>query len=167
MRLNLSPIINVPGGRIPFAFQLDLSELCFYGAYPISQPLEVTGEVRNEACALMLRAQAETELHLTCDRCGQPFTRKKALAVDTLVAASLEDEENSDIILLDGNMLDLDEVVTTAFILDMDTKNLCSENCKGLCPGCGANLNEGPCQCKPEVDLRLAALTQLLKDEDS
>lgn len=167
MRLNLSPIINVPGGRIPFSFQLDLSELCFYGAYPIPHPLDVTGEVRNEAGALVLHEQAETELHLTCDRCAQPFTRKKAVTIDTLVAAALEDGENSDIVLLDGNMLDLDEVVTTAFILDMDTKNLCSEDCKGLCPQCGANLNEGPCHCKPEVDPRLAALTQLLKDENS
>lgn len=166
MRLNLSPILREPGGRIPFAFQLDLSELCFNGEHPLSHPLEVSGEVRNAAGALLLSAQAETTLDLFCDRCAKSFSRKKTLAIDTMVAVSLEDEENTDIILLDGNVLDLGEVVTTAFILDMDTKNLCSEDCKGLCPGCGANLNDGPCGCKPEQDPRLAALTQLLSDEN-
>lgn len=164
MRLNLSPILREPGGRIPFSFRLDLSELSFNGEHPISYPLEVSGEVRNAAGALMLTAQAETTLELTCDRCARSFSRNKTLAIDTLVAASLEDEENTDIVLLDGNVLDLEEAVTTAFILDMDTKNLCSEDCKGLCPRCGANLNDGPCGCKPEQDPRLAALTQLLND---
>ena len=60
---------------------------------------------------------------------------------------------------------DLDEVVTTAFVLAMDTKNLCSEDCKGLCAKCGADLNLGPCGCRPDVDPRWAALAQLLDDE--
>ena len=76
-----------------------------------------------------------------------------------------EDSED-DIILLDGNELDLDEVVTTAFVLAMDTKNLCSEDCKGLCAKCGADLNLGPCGCRPDVDPRWAALAQLLDDEN-
>ena len=44
----------------------------------------------------------------------------------------------------------------------MDSKLLCSEDCQGLCPRCGADLNEGPCQCKPEIDPRLAVLQQFL-----
>ena len=46
----------------------------------------------------------------------------------------------------------------------MDTKNLCSPDCKGLCPGCGANLNHEACRCKKAVDPRLAKLAQLLED---
>ena len=61
--------------------------------------------------------------------------------------------------------LDLDEVVTTAYILAMDTKNLCSDDCKGLCAKCGADLNLEACRCKPEVDPRLAALAQLLDNK--
>ena len=82
-----------------------------------------------------------------------------------MVAQELEDEENDEILLLDGYELDLDEVVTTAFILAMDTKNLCSDDCKGLCSGCGVDLNVDTCRCKPEVDPRLAALAQLLDKE--
>ena len=105
-----------------------------------------------------------TNLHLTCDRCAVPFQRVKSLEINSLVASELEDEENDEILLLDGDELDVGEVVTTAFILDMDTKNLCSEDCKGLCPRCGANLNLGSCQCGREVDPRLAKLAELLND---
>ena len=87
------------------------------------------------------------------------------MELNSLVAQELEDEENDDILLLDGTELDLDEVVTEAFVLAMDTENLCSDDCKGLCAGCGVNLNEEPCRCKPEVDPRLAALAQLLDNK--
>ena len=86
--------------------------------------------------------------------------------MDCLLADELEDEENDEIVLLEGSEVDLDELVTTAFVLAMDTKNLCSEDCKGLCAKCGADLNLGPCGCRPEVDPRLAALAQLLDKED-
>ena len=48
------------------------------------------------------------------------------------------------------------------FVLNMDSKMLCSEDCKGLCCGCGTNLNFEDCSCEKEVDPRLAALKQLL-----
>ena len=51
------------------------------------------------------------------------------------------------------------------FVLHLDTKNLCSPDCKGLCPGCGADLNREPCRCKKEVDPRLAKLAQLLEED--
>ena len=67
-------------------------------------------------------------------------------------------------LLLDNDEVDLGEVARTAFILEMDTKNLCSPDCKGLCPGCGVDLNVEPCRCKKAVDPRLAKLAQLLED---
>ena len=72
----------------------------------------------------------------------------------------LQDVENEDenLFLLHGNDADLDEIVTTAFVLNMDPKMLCSPDCKGLCPTCGKDLNDGPCDCRPEMDPRLAAL---------
>ena len=146
MRLDLKDIIHVPGASKDFQFQLDLSQLEFYGSHPISRPVEAAGTVTN--------------------RCGKEFSREKAVPLDCLLADELEDEENDEIVLLEGSEVDLDELVTTAFVLAMDTKNLCSEDCKGLCAKCGADLNLGPCGCRPEVDPRLAALAQLLDDEN-
>ncbi len=164
MRLDLRDIIHVPDASKPFRFQLDLSDLEFYGKHLITRPVQVEGSVTNHAGALVLEGTASSLLDLACDRCGKEFSRKKVVPLDCLLATELEDEENDEIILLDGNEVDLDEVAGTAFILAMDTKNLCSEDCKGLCAKCGADLNNGPCGCRPEVDPRLAALAQLLDD---
>ena len=165
MRLDLRDIIHVPDARKDFQFQLDLSQLDFYGSNPIAHPVLAEGSVTNHACALVLEGTASSLLELHCDRCGKAFSREKTVALDSLVAQELEDEENDDILLLEGTELDLDEAVTTAFVLAMDTKNLCSDDCKGLCAKCGADLNNGPCGCRPEVDPRLAALAQLLDNK--
>ena len=165
MLFDVKPILHTPGKQLDFQFALDLSDLEFGGRYPISQPVEVTGSVRNSADVLSLEMTARTTLDAVCDRCGKEFSREKAVPLDCLLADELEDEENDEIVLLEGSEVDLDELVTTAFVLAMDTKNLCSEDCKGLCAKCGADLNLGPCGCRPDVDPRWAALAQLLDDE--
>ena len=162
MRLELREIIHVPDASRSFQYELDLSELDFYGRRPIVHSVQVQGSVTNHAGALVLEGTARSTLELVCDRCGKSFSREKVVPLDSLVAQELEDEESDDILLLEGTQLDLDEVVTPAFILAMDTKNLCSDDCKGLCAKCGADLNLGPCGCGPDVDPRLAALAQLL-----
>lgn len=167
MRLDLRDVILVPDAEKSFQCQVDLSDLEFYGRKPIVRPVLAQGRVVNHAGALVLNGTARSELDLVCDRCGKEFSREKVVPLDMLLADTLEQEDSEDeIFLLDGNELDLDELVTTAFVLAMDTKNLCSEDCKGLCAKCGADLNLGPCGCRPEVDPRLAALAQLLDDEN-
>ncbi|OUN13904.1 YceD family protein [Flavonifractor sp. An91] len=166
MRFNLKEILHVPGASLPFESQLDLSDLDFYGERPFAHPIVIHGTVRNMAGALMLEGSADTTLELVCDRCLKPFRQELRLPVSTLLAETLEDEENDEIVLLEDGAVDLDEVFTTALVLSMDSKHVCSEDCKGLCATCGANLNEGPCGCRKEIDPRLAALAQLLdKDE--
>ena len=142
--------------------ELDLSSLDFYGAHPICEPVTVVGEVRNRAGMLELEATLSSNLHLHCDSCGKPYERVMSVPVRRLLATELENEEDDEIILLSGSELDVDEVMTDEFIFAMDTKHLCSEDCKGRCPLCGADLNEGPCQCKPAADPRFAVLAQLL-----
>ena len=108
----------------------------------------------------------DTVLSCVCDRCGTPFEKPYAVSIERMLAETLEDEENDDILLLDADGgLDLDELVRETFILNMDTKQLCKPDCKGLCPGCGANLNVEPCRCKKETDPRWAALSKLLDHE--
>lgn len=164
MRLDLRNIIHVPEASKPFRFQMDLSDLEFYGKHLITRPVQIEGSVTNHAGALVLEGTASSLLDLSCDRCGKAFSREKVVELNCLLATELEDEEHDEIYLIEGNEVDLEEVAGTAFILAMDTKNLCSDNCKGLCAKCGADLNNGPCGCRPEVDPRLAALAQLLDD---
>ena len=168
MKLNLKQLAQEPGAVLPFSFQMELSGLEWNGAQPFARPVQVEGRVRNMAGAMLLTARMTTVLSLSCDRCAKPFEREKTVEYETLLAFELEDEENDDIVLVDGSgELELDELMQEVFLLEMDTKNLCSEDCRGICPGCGVDLNTGTCRCKKEIDPRLAKLAQLLEQKDS
>ena len=163
MLLNVKPILHTPGKRLDFQFELDLSDMEFSGRYPISRPVAVSGEVRNTAGILELTLNARSTLDAVCDRCGKAFVQEKDVLFACMLAEELQNEENDEIVLLEDGMVDVGDLARTAFILDMDTKTLCSEDCKGLCPRCGADLNLGPCSCKKETDPRMAVLAKLLE----
>ncbi len=166
MLLDLKELIQQPGGVLPFAFDLDLSDLDFYGFHPIAEPVRVSGEVRNHAGLLVMTGTAETTLHAHCDRCGKPFLRPMTLPFTHTLAEHLEDEENDEFLLLQGTVLDAGDAVTDDMVYGMDSSNLCREDCKGRCFRCGKDLNEGPCNCQPEPDPRMAVLAKLLERED-
>lgn len=164
MKLDLKQFAHEPGAVLPFAFAMDLSDVDWNGRRPFAKPVAVEGRVRNMAGAMVLEARLDTVLSLVCDRCARPFEREKTVEYETLLALSLENGENDDIVLLDKDgTLELDDLMRETFLLEMDTKTLCSEDCRGICPGCGADLNTERCRCKKEVDPRLAKLAQLLE----
>jgi len=165
MRLDLKHIIHTPGARQDFSYELDLSGVELFGERPFQRPLQVSGAVRNMAGALELTGVAATVRDTRCDRCLKPLSLPFRIDVDTLLAEELEDEESDEIVLLEDGQADLDEIFTTACILSLDGKVLCSEDCKGLCPKCGKDLNLGPCGCGKELDPRFAVLAKLL-DQD-
>ena len=162
MRFNVKSILNTPGKSLPFSFALDLSDLEFSGRRSVREPVKVDGTIRNTAGVLELSLTARTTLHSVCDRCAKPFLDPREVTFRCMLAEELQDEENDEIVLLQDGEVDLDELARTAFILSMESKTLCSEDCKGLCPRCGADLNLGPCSCQKEADPRLAVLAKLL-----
>ena len=165
MRLNVKHIAREPGAVLPFDHELDLSQVEWNGQRPFANGVRVTGRVRNMAGAMVLNARLSSVLSLVCDRCARPFEREKTVEYETLLAFELANGESDDIVLLDGDgELDLDGLMEEVFLLEMDTKNLCSEDCRGLCSGCGADLNRESCRCKKEIDPRLAKLARLLED---
>ena len=167
MLLDVKSILHVPGAKKEFQFELDLSDMEFAGRHPVSQPVTVEGAVRNSADVLELNLSARTTLDAVCDRCGKAFSQEKEISYSCLLAEELQNEENDEIVLLENGKVDVGDLARTAFVLGMDTKTLCSEDCKGLCPRCGADLNLGPCSCKQEVDPRLAVLAKLLENKEN
>ena len=165
MLLNVQRIINAPGERIDFQFELNLSDVDFGGLYPAQNPVVVTGDVRNIAGMLLLSFTASTTLASVCDRCLKAFDDPRSVHCEYALAEEVENEDNDDIIVLEDGCVDVGDLARTVFILEMDTKTLCSEDCKGICPGCGVDLNQGSCTCKKQVDPRLAVLAQLLEKD--
>ena len=166
MKLNLKDIIEIPGGRVPFSQEIETEWLDLPSVLAYTAPITAEGEVRNSAGILELSGKLTAAMHCVCDRCGTEFDRSRQMDLHATVTADPEADDDPEIFPLDGDWLDLDEVLTTLFILDMDTKFLCKEDCAGLCPQCGKNLNDGPCGCKKPRDPRMAVLEQLLDDKD-
>ena len=165
MLLGLSKIIDSPGATVPFSTSVDLSDLCYGISYPVTEPVLTEGQVRNTAGVLMMTGSIRTTIHGTCDRCTNDFDRDIDFPLDVVLVTELANEENEDewVFPLEGDSADLDDIVRTVFVLNLDSKLLCDEDCKGLCHRCGKNLNDGPCNCQKELDPRFAALKQLLE----
>ena len=165
MMLGLSKIIETPGASVTFSTSVDLSDLCYGVSYPVSEPVKAEGTVRNTAGVLVMTGEISTCIHGICDRCASDFDRDVEIPLDVVLVTEMANEENEDewVFPLEGDSADLDDIVRTVFVLNLDSKLLCKEDCKGLCHRCGKNLNEGPCNCQKELDPRFAALKQLLE----
>lgn len=164
MRLGLAQIMDRPGAAVPFSCSVDLSDLQYGASHPVTEPVEASGTVRNTAGVLVMSGSVKTCLHGVCDRCAAEFSREVEYPIQAVLVEELANEENEDewVFPLEGESADLQDIVRTVFVLNMESKLLCKPDCKGLCCRCGKNLNDGPCSCQKELDPRFAALRQLL-----
>ena len=165
MLLGLSKIIDSPGASVPFSVSIDLSDLLYGESHPVSEPVLAEGVVRNTAGVLVMTGSLHTTIHGVCDRCASDFDKFVEFPLDVVLVTELSNEENEDewVFPLEGDSADLEDIVRTVFVLNLDSKLLCKDDCKGLCCRCGRNLNDGPCNCQKELDPRFAALKQLLE----
>ncbi len=164
MLLGLSKIIDCPGASVDFSTSVDLSDLRYGNSFPVSEPVLASGTVRNTAGVLVMTGTVRTTIHGVCDRCAGDFDRLVEIPMNVVLVTELSNEEDEDewVFPLEGDNADLEDIVRTVFVLNLDSKLLCREDCKGICPRCGKNLNGGPCDCRKEPDPRFAALKQLL-----
>ena len=161
MRLDLRELIVNPEARLPFRTELETDRLSFPSVKKYLSPPRAEGIVFSEAGILRAEGTITAEMLCICDRCGQEFESTKETAVDVVLVQG-EDEDNPGVFPFQGTEVDAQDVLATCFILDMETRFLCREDCKGLCARCGRNLNLGPCGCGKEIDPRFAVLEQLL-----
>ena len=164
MLLDLKPILVTPGASLPFETHENLSDLVFGSCKPASKPVLAYGKVRNTAGVLELTGELTTTLHGVCDRCASEFTRAVQIPIHAVLGSEeeLEQAEDEWVFGIHDGCADLTDIITTAFVLNMDSQLLCRPDCKGVCFRCGKNLNEGPCGCRKEPDSRFAVLQQLL-----
>jgi len=161
MLLDLREVVGVPGGKITFDFEPDMSDAASGSVSRIKEPARAAGSVTNSAGVLTFSANADVTCVCICARCLKEFE----YPVHKFISANLTEGgegENPDGYFLQGDKVDINEIVVTEFILNMDDTLLCSDDCAGICQNCGIDLNKEPCVCRKEVDPRLAILGQLL-----
>ena len=164
MLLDLTKIMDSPGATVSFSTSVDLRDLRYGNCFPVDEPVEAEGSVRNTAGVLVMTGNIHTTIHGVCDRCASDFAQDVEFPIDVVLVTELSNEENEDewVFPLEGDSADLEDIVRTVFVLNMDSKLLCKPDCKGICGGCGRNLNHEDCSCQKELDPRFAALRQLL-----
>ena len=165
MLLGLSKIIDCPGASVSFSTSVDLSDLQYGQTKPVTEPVLAEGTVRNTAGVLVMTGKLHTTIHGVCDRCAGDFDSYVEFPIDVVLVTELANEENEDewVFPLEGDSADLEDIVRTVFVLNLDSQLLCKPDCKGLCCRCGKNLNVEGCTCQKELDPRFAALKQLLE----
>jgi uncharacterized protein len=163
MVLELETVFNTPGESLAFDFLLEMPQ----DALLFAECPRVAGWVKNRAGVVTLEGTAEGLLRTQCDRCAEPLDyRTETPFAHTLVTTRASDESD-DLVLLESYHYSPDHLVWEDLVLALPQKILCRASCKGLCPRCGKNLNEGPCACKPEGDPRWAALQNFPAESDS
>ena len=110
MVVDVKRIINAPGERIDFRFDLDLSDVDFGGLYPAQNPVVVTGNVRNTAEMLLLSFTAGTVLKSVCDRCLKTFDNPRQVSCEYMLAQQVENGDSDEIVLLEDGAVDVGEL---------------------------------------------------------
>ena len=164
MLLQLRPLFMGELSTLPVDAELDFSAETLGNAKPFLTPVRVQGTVTASADVVVLRAEISFIYHGQCDRCLRNYEKRYTLPIEHILVDTLSDDENDDFVLLQQYQLPLDDLVMSDMLLELPYKSLCRENCRGLCPFCGKDLNEGACDCKPETGgPRLEVLRQLIK----
>lgn len=162
MIIDLEPIFNTEGLVKEFNYEMDFSEEELNGFRPFTTPVKISGKVGNSTGIVELDAKADFTLELDCDRCAKPISVPLSTEIRHTLVTHLNDETNDELLLVNELRFDVDAIASEDIFLGLPAKFLCSEDCKGICPKCGKDLNTGSCGCGKEIDPRLAALQQLL-----
>jgi uncharacterized protein len=124
---------------------------------PISADLELSSYPGGITVTGTVRAPWRGE----CRRCGGTVSGDAVAEVRERYVPEGGTDEDEDAYPLVGDQLDLEPLARDAVLLDLPLAPLCSDGCLGLCPQCGANWNDGPCDCSPPTDGRWSALDSL------
>ena len=114
MRLNVNRLLHTPDASQEVRFEMDLSQLDFGGAAPITRPVTVEGRIRNQAGVLLCQLEMHTTLHCVCDRCMEEFDAPKSVSYSCVLAEEKQEEDSDEIILLEHDEVDLAELARDA-----------------------------------------------------
>lgn len=126
----------------------------------------IEGSAVNMSGYIELSAKLNVRYETVCARCLKPLEEDMTLELRYPIAESLENMDNDEYIIPVNGLIDLSELVRENIILNLPISHVCSEDCKGLCSKCGADLNLGDCGCvRVEKDPRWSILEHFF-DED-
>ncbi|MBQ2897603.1 MAG: DUF177 domain-containing protein [Clostridia bacterium] len=150
MLLDISAVLKSSMEKLKFENEIDVNDVDFSefdANFPES--VKVSGNVKNVVGVVELSAHVDCTYATTCSRCGENITKNLSFDFEQTYVKE-QTAEAEDALTLEGKTIDLKDIVCKNIVLELPLKQLCKEDCKGICQQCGTNLNHKQCDCKTE-----------------
>ncbi|MGI6201590.1 MAG: YceD family protein [Christensenellales bacterium] len=152
MQVDVSKVLLHPREAFALSLSVPLEDQSFGGeTVRFQTPARLEGTMHYTGKVLLLSAKLTCQAILPCARCLEPVSVPLEAEVEEEFARQ-EDPAHPDRYLLDGFTLDVTEMVVQNLLMQLPIAVLCRDDCKGLCPICGENLNVNRCSCPQEGD---------------
>lgn len=164
MKINVSGVMRKTDASIEADGEVSVPFINYKGDnIKVLSPIKVHVLIANNDRNLLATGKITALLMLNCSRCLEDF--EYLLETDFEEELSNKNDE-VDAVHFEGDTVDLIDIVINNILLSLPMKVICSEECKGLCPHCGSNLNIKQCECShEEFDPRFSVLKDLLKGD--
>lgn len=146
MKINLKQIFNIVGDSKDFDYEICADELEHIKGVHFASDPHIKGRAYNRAGVVYLDYTASFSLSLECDRCLKKFERSYQFDFSHIAVRKLS-SDNDDYIVAESESIEMNDIAVTDILPELPSKNLCRDDCKGLCMVCGCDLNESVCNC--------------------
>lgn len=163
--MNLSSILNGKRQTLTIEAEFETMELKNDQGLHYLSPLIINGIIRKSSDSIRMHLNIKTKVAVPCSRCLEeaeyPIDMEAEVVLLTEDTVSWEDEYDS--FIIENDEIDLIDIATLEILQEILVQPLCGEDCQGICPSCGKNLNTEECNCEKETDSRFDILKELLK----
>jgi uncharacterized protein len=146
MKINLKQLFNITGESKDLSYSISPDELSEIRGVAFTSPVRVNGRIYNKADVVYLDYSVGFTLMNVCDRCLKEFEKSYSFEFSHIVVPSVS-RDNDEYIVAESESIELNDIAVTDILLQLPTKILCREDCRGLCMVCGCDLNESECNC--------------------
>lgn len=145
--LDLVRLLDGSIPSLPFEYSLDLAS---FSPDIVSGKAEAKGLISNHSGFIVLEGGLSLDARAVCARCFSEFDYSCVIPLSAKLAERLENEDEDEFLLIENASLDLAAFIESTLVLELPTRFLCREDCRGLCPKCGCDLNRETCSCVTE-----------------
>ncbi len=171
MLIDLSKILSFEGQEMKLEVEIEKDVFsCELGEFDYAEksPVSLT-VVHKEDQVLEILGTGSVSLLIPCSRCLEPVKTVFSLDIHEEVDMKLSEQERIDELdennFIQGRELDTEKLIHNEILINWPMRVLCKEDCKGICSRCGANLNQGSCDCDTaDLDPRMAVISDIFKN---
>ena len=166
MIIEMGYLFNRKGATIPVELVEKIDDVKDYpDVVEFVEPVRIEGTLKNEDDVFVLDAVGKTTALMECSSCLAPVRKELSFEIKERFAHTGRDDEETE--TFTGDQIDLADFVKRGIIGELPMRVECREDCKGLCPICGKDLNDGDCGCDRTIrDPRFESLRALFNDDE-